>query len=508
MGAVMDRGPAKGSMRSLLLAIANSADDFGFACPGIELLAKSCCWDERTVIRNSGRLEAEGWMRVERKVLGGRGNVYFIDIQKLGVIPTSTARHSPMWADMQRLMRALNTGDKLYQRGGRLKFEKPADGAGEVVTGDLFGDENTGDILSPEFGRAEPQNGGTIDRIAAIASVTGDLGAETASEDGNSGDKMSPDNPHQCHLTGDILSSPFKYLTVTEPLHNRKTPQPPASGGSGLELSDQVSAQGVELVLPHPDAQPGDADFALNVGLASRWVLRRCGISNSRMEKHVTAALTLRMKSTGEDLPAVAQLAAANNAAYTAAFAAGDMRFGPWSVPAFFGQGHWTSSATWPWVDAARRSPSVARYDDSPEAEAFRAAAEAAANERRAAWTESNADQIAALDVPEEAKAALSTVVTSLRAVAGSLRDGEALDVADQRLCELEAAMLDALVAHVPAAKAANDEIDARASQLPLNLTRAQFAAQLVPMRRKKICDAVDAPYLSLFHMPDFSSTA
>jgi len=110
--------------------------------------------------------------------------------------------------------------------------------------------------------------------------------------------------------------------------------------------------------------------------------------------------------------------------------------------------------------------------------------------------------------VPEEAKAALSTVVTSLRAVAGSLRDGEALDVADQRLCELEAAMLDALVAHVPAAKAANDEIDARASQLPLNLTRAQFAAQLVPMRRKKICDAVDAPYLSLFHMPDFSSTA
>jgi hypothetical protein len=104
MGAVLSCGPKKGSLRYVLVAIADNADDYGFACPSIQTIAEKACCDERTAMRLVQTLESEGWMRVVRRVLFGKGSVYFIDIAKLGVVVNPKMRKSPLHVEVAKAL--------------------------------------------------------------------------------------------------------------------------------------------------------------------------------------------------------------------------------------------------------------------------------------------------------------------------------------------------------------------------------------------------------------------
>lgn len=109
----MDHGPSSGPLSHTLVAIADNADDYGFAFPSIETLATKSRCDVRTVMRRIQRLETAGWIRVRRRVLGGKGSVYFINLEKLGVTVNSKSRRSAVWGEINRLLNAAKSGDIL-----------------------------------------------------------------------------------------------------------------------------------------------------------------------------------------------------------------------------------------------------------------------------------------------------------------------------------------------------------------------------------------------------------
>jgi hypothetical protein len=68
---VWERGPANGTERMLLLALADHCDDAGHAYPSMAGLASKACVTERGARLIMRRLESGGW--VKTKVGGGRG---------------------------------------------------------------------------------------------------------------------------------------------------------------------------------------------------------------------------------------------------------------------------------------------------------------------------------------------------------------------------------------------------------------------------------------------------
>lgn len=62
MTAVWDHGPDQPHLRLLLLALADNANDQGVCWPSLDLLARKCAVDPRSVRRNLRALEAGGWI--------------------------------------------------------------------------------------------------------------------------------------------------------------------------------------------------------------------------------------------------------------------------------------------------------------------------------------------------------------------------------------------------------------------------------------------------------------
>jgi hypothetical protein len=97
-------GPYARSVRMLLLAIAEHADDEGKAFPGLVLLAQETRQSERNVERLLAQMEREGWVRVERRSTAvqtqkgrweRRGNTYYVNLAKLrGVVPAGQGQRS------------------------------------------------------------------------------------------------------------------------------------------------------------------------------------------------------------------------------------------------------------------------------------------------------------------------------------------------------------------------------------------------------------------------------
>jgi Helix-turn-helix domain len=96
MGAVFDCGPQDQTSAFVMLAIADNADDFGFACPSYDTIAQKARCDAKTVGRHIEKLEADDWLRVGRKLMNGKGNAYFINLAKLGVMLHPDANRSPL----------------------------------------------------------------------------------------------------------------------------------------------------------------------------------------------------------------------------------------------------------------------------------------------------------------------------------------------------------------------------------------------------------------------------
>ena len=83
---VFEGGPEDLAQHSVMMALADNADDFGVAWPGHELLARKSRLSVRSVIRVLEALESGGWL-VKRKRRAGehrRGNVYELNLARLG----------------------------------------------------------------------------------------------------------------------------------------------------------------------------------------------------------------------------------------------------------------------------------------------------------------------------------------------------------------------------------------------------------------------------------------
>ena len=95
-GAVWISGPKQQTRRFVLLAIADNANDEGFAWPSVQAIAEKCLMTTRTVISCLADLQAEGWLCVNRKAVEGKGNSYQIVLEKLHFQrPKSRERVSP-----------------------------------------------------------------------------------------------------------------------------------------------------------------------------------------------------------------------------------------------------------------------------------------------------------------------------------------------------------------------------------------------------------------------------
>jgi hypothetical protein len=97
-------GPAEMLPKFLLIAIADNADDFGFAFPSQDTLAQKICCDNRTVMRRLEQLEAQGWLTIYRKAVHGRANAYLINLAKIGVTVSPAARQSPLFTRVLRML--------------------------------------------------------------------------------------------------------------------------------------------------------------------------------------------------------------------------------------------------------------------------------------------------------------------------------------------------------------------------------------------------------------------
>jgi helix-turn-helix protein len=117
-GLIWKVGPVDRNLRFVLLAIADNADDNGFAYPGTDLLADKTLFSVRHVLRAIAVLESGGWLKVRRKAAGGRGNHYWIDVPKLR---------------------------DLYVAGGA------SGGASRGVSGDISGDMVSRDMVSRDI---------------------------------------------------------------------------------------------------------------------------------------------------------------------------------------------------------------------------------------------------------------------------------------------------------------------------------------------------------------------
>ncbi len=104
MAGVWQCGPAdEMSAKFLLVAIADNADDFGFACPSQDTLAGKISCDKRTVQRWVDFLEEHDWLRVLRKAVHGKGNLYWVNMEKIGVNVSPMAKQSPLISRLLKL---------------------------------------------------------------------------------------------------------------------------------------------------------------------------------------------------------------------------------------------------------------------------------------------------------------------------------------------------------------------------------------------------------------------
>lgn len=292
MGAVLNCGPKKGSMRYALVAIADNSDDYGFACPSIETIAEKACCDARTAMRLVQALERDGWMRVVRRVLFGKGSVYFIDIAKLGVTVNPKMRKSPLHGEVEKQLSGTSSGSR-----PSVKTDPPA-----MPREAEDGTKGSGDNLSRENLRA-PENSG--------------------------------DNPQGSQVTKEAESGdkkPFPILSNRcEPLLNPdkgNNPLPP-SQANGECVSRTASENG-----------------AKHCHEAVRKVMRELNLTERRMERVIAAAIVAYRAKTDAplDCNAVAELMIRARNEYLAHAHLLKCQSGPRK---FFALGMWADERLW-----------------------------------------------------------------------------------------------------------------------------------------------------------------
>ena len=271
MGAVMSCGPAKLRHRMALVAIADAADDFGFAVLSIETIAGKSVCDPRTAMRVVQALEREQWVRVQRRVTDGKGSVYFIDVTRLGVVADAKSRKSPMHMDFER------------------DFERKKKSRDKTS-----GDKKSGDNLSPEASAATD---------AAAKPLRETTLVEVIRQTGGSGDKMSRekavdslflpaesgDNSQGVQVTNQGGSGDKNALPISKNRFNHwnpdNSPLPPSqASGARRELTPAMVARKNGKTAMNEAIRESLADAVLKV-------MRECGLSDPRMLQVIARAI-------------------------------------------------------------------------------------------------------------------------------------------------------------------------------------------------------------------------
>jgi hypothetical protein len=345
MGAVMTGGPRKLRQRMVLVAIADNADDFGFAVLSIETIASKAVCEARTAMRMVQALEREDWLRVQRRVTGGKGSVYFINVDRLGLVPDARSRKSEMHQAFARTLKNPFSGDKMSPES------KPA---AESVLKSLGISclEEQPEEVAESGDKMSPENGLPAVDIFFVPEKSGD------NSQGVQVTKTSE--------SGDILTLPILRNHVNHLNQSTTTPQPPLRGG-GVDFESreprQVNGNGGE-----PDRKPngtgdprkskpaGDPRKATAGGPCDavqsecEAAMLECGLSNPRMLRVIVDAMRMQTKRERMSPVEVRLMMVASWKRWKAD--AGYMRhsIGPRK---FFGEGYWLDETLWP-VDHAR----------------------------------------------------------------------------------------------------------------------------------------------------------
>jgi len=301
-----------------------------------------------TVSNKLGVLKAVGMIEVEKGV-GGLPDVYrLVSLRTLAALGTAELRRRT----------ARSSGVHQMNAPEESPAAEPADAAAQDDAESLSGRipliaATSDDPEDDEDAPAEAGAGG----VHLVNGGTLTEGESRSERDEPEGMKQVFTKPGvRVHEKGGLCSpNPGNVFTKSDPfntyqsIHQETTPLPPVPGGVG---SGSVAVDGEWLVLPDPDVRPGDARWALNVGIAARWVLGRCGISNGRLDKLVAKALETWLNTTpGKTLGDGAALMVQSHHEYHAAMEAGQMKFGPWKPANFIRDGHWRRPASWPWKE-------------------------------------------------------------------------------------------------------------------------------------------------------------
>lgn len=382
MGAVMRCGPMRVRLRLALAGIADNADDFGFALLSMATIASKSLCDERTAIRVVQELERERWLTVHRRVVDGKGSVYVVNVDKLGIVPDQKSRKSPWHVAFDRgtklrevpahdtmpPVKRQNSGDKMSpELAGKSSYDPKSLRLIDLKLG-RKPEEESGDILSPEFCDSpflSPESGDNSQGVQVTFS-------------GGSGDILPVAilKNHRTIKNPDVLPpTPFQG-DVCETLPGDPEPAQPCWGDAWNPIPEELEAEwrgwweGAEryrareghrpvpweqaraeslreYARHHPPKPAPDSAFARCVTAleAAGLVMRRCSLMGDSLAPVIAAAIALALVNQPGSVAEMGERAWQSYTLYQGEVSAMKFR---WGVRKFFREGHWLNPETWP----------------------------------------------------------------------------------------------------------------------------------------------------------------
>ncbi|GGA80847.1 hypothetical protein GCM10011507_35090 [Edaphobacter acidisoli] len=312
MGMVFDGGPEDLGQHSVLLALADNADDAGVAWPGDELLARKSRLSVRQLIRVRAALEAEGWFTVARRrrvVRDGEqryGNLYQLNLAKLRAA-AETARKTRE-EECEKRARAPKKRRDIVSRAS-VNYAAKIEACG-----------NPHDTMSPRT--STEQNDMTSEQI--------DVTSASKRHDMPPSEVLSNEE--------DIFRN--RHLTIIEP---NTTPIVPASGDAGVRVSPAARKAAALLWQAHR-------------------VLRELNISDQRKQDRLVVAIGDALEMHCDRAKCTPEVAGDLAVTMVRRFISERslMRHG-WGWTRFFAEGFWAKPELWPYDRNALREISRGR---------------------------------------------------------------------------------------------------------------------------------------------------
>jgi hypothetical protein len=290
MADVWDNGPDDATLTTVLLVLANSADDNGGNCfPGNALIARRTRFSERTVIRAVVELERQGWIAV---------------LQRRGGRPKRGARRHEL-AEYHTQYR-INVA-KL--KGCQDVTVSPATSA--PATEEAWPPKGCQAVTVPERKRVTP-----VQKSMTVTPEKGD--------------------------SDDIPPHPLYGVSVTDP-SGEPNPLPPPHAEGESYLNSEFSS-GIR-------AKAGHGEESTVIRREADRVSEAIGSTAEGTKRAIRRQLAMRVKPLEEQ--ALIAMADRMIAAHRVYASWGDLLRFVWGQRRFYGEGHWDKPELWP-IDQER----------------------------------------------------------------------------------------------------------------------------------------------------------